>query len=166
MQLLQDAVIQIVHGVSQLIRVLPDVVERDEARDKLAIKKIVRIVDGSRAPIRVVVGIGTGTKGSQRPERGNFPMIVVLFETIHVLNVALVMTVFPHPFLLFFGHFVLFSGAVEHGQIPVADVVPTEIAIFAGMIRRLNRRQHIQQIPFRFPERSVAVVQRRRFHFW
>ena len=105
MELLQDAVVEVVHGVPQLIRIFHDVVVRDKAGDKLAVEEVVGRVDSARAPVRVIVGIGTRAKRSQGPIGRDFPVIVVLFEAIHVLNIALKMLVFAHLFPLLLRHF-------------------------------------------------------------
>ena len=151
MQLLQYAVVEVVDGVPQLIRIRQDVVEGYEAGDEFAIEEIVSGVDRPSAPIRVVVRVGTRAKGSQRPEGRNLPMVIVLFETIHVGDITFVMLVFAQFFLLLFRPFSAVVGilSVEHGQILISNVVPTEIPILPAEIRRLNGGQHVEQILLR-----------------
>ena len=142
-QLLQHAVIEIMNRVSQLIRISQYVVVRDKPGNKLAVKKIMRSVDGTSAPVRIVIRVGTRTKRPQGPKGRDFPMIVVLLETIHILYVTFVMPIFPH-FLPFFLRHSLGILPVEHRQIFISNVIPTEITIFAAEIRRLNGRQHVE----------------------
>ena len=47
---------------TDLIRVLNEVVEADEACDELTVDKVVSLVDGAQTPVRVVVGIRTETE--------------------------------------------------------------------------------------------------------
>ena len=67
-------------------------------------------------------------------------MVVILLETIHVVDIALEMAVFPHLFPLLFGDFAIIVGAlpVQHSQILISNVVPTEVTIFSIKIRRLH----------------------------
>ena len=164
-QLLQDAVVEIVDRVSQLVRVRPYVVIGDESGDKLAVEKVVGIVDGARAPVSVVVRIGTRAKRTQSPKWRSFPVIVVLLEAVHVGNIALEVLVFAHFLFLLFRQFpVVVRGTTlsgQHGQVFIANVVPTEISVLAVEIRRLHLGQHVEKIAVRLPERTHSVVHRR-----
>lgn len=81
-------------------------------------------------------------------------MIVVLLETVHVGNIALEVPVFAHFLLLLFRQFSVGGTSLpgQHGQVFIANVVPTEISILAVEIRRLYRGQHVEKIAVRLPE--------------
>lgn len=115
-----------------------------------------RGVDGPRAPIRVVVRVRARAEGSQCPIRRDLPMIIVLLEAVHVLNIALKMPIFAHLLFFFFRHL---PRVLKHGQILVTDVVPTKITVLSTQIRRLNRRQHIQQILLRSAKCPISIIQ-------
>jgi len=142
-QLLQDAVVEIVDGVSQLIRIVAYVVVRDKPRDKLAVEKVVRGIDGACAPVSIVVGIGAGAERPKSPEGWDLPMVVVLLEAVHVLDVALKVTIFAHFLSLLFRHFpvviVVVGGLpVQHRQILIANVVPAKVSVLIVQIGRLD----------------------------
>ena len=87
-------------------------------------------------------------------------MMIVLFEAIHVSDITFVMLVLAQFLLLLFRPFSAVGIlSVEHGQILISNVVPTEITILPAEIRRLDGGQHVEQILFRPTERSVPVVQ-------
>ncbi len=46
-------------GATHLVWICDEVVEADETRDELAVQEVVRLVDSSQAPVRVVVRVGT-----------------------------------------------------------------------------------------------------------
>ena len=51
-------------GTQYLVAVDADVVVADEARDELAVQEVVRLVDGSQTPVRVVVRVRTEAEGA------------------------------------------------------------------------------------------------------
>ena len=85
----QLALGQRVRNVSQLVRVDPHVVVRDETRDEFAVERVVRGVQRPQAPVRVVVRVHADAERAVRPEGGRPPVVVVVAEAVHLLVVAL-----------------------------------------------------------------------------
>ena len=75
--------------VTQLERVDAHVVEGNEARGELAVEGILSCINGPQAGIRVIVGIDADTERAIGPSRGSPPVVVVMAETVHLLNIAL-----------------------------------------------------------------------------
>lgn len=95
----QLALAERVGNVAQLVRVDAHVVVRDEARDELAVLRVVSGVERPQAPVRVVVGVHAHTERAFRPARGRAPVIAVVTEAVHLLVAALAVVRLGHgPF--------------------------------------------------------------------
>lgn len=74
--------------VAELVGIHLEVVISLKARDELAIEKVVSLVDGPGAPVRVVVRVLAETERSAGPPGWRLPVVVVVGEAVHLLQVA------------------------------------------------------------------------------
>lgn len=67
----------------------PQVVERNQARDELAVEEVVCGVDGPDAGVGVIVGVHAEAEGLQGPLRLGAPVVRVVAEAVHPLRQTL-----------------------------------------------------------------------------
>lgn len=95
----EDIPIDCVHSVGQLVGVIVKVKVLQEAGGELTEQCVVSLVDGSQAPVGVVVGAGACTEPTQVPEGGSLPVVIVVCEASEAGQTAVVSLPLPFPLL-------------------------------------------------------------------